>query len=407
MHWIGHLSAGAEVRRGGAPGHRRGGHPARGRQHREPASGRYGQRQDHRNRRGHRRGSRRRAGAEAVGGGCGQRPGRGTRQRHGGRGARHRRLRERGSDPAGALANGTVDVVLGIDDSASDGDFWRSASYLPTGIALFALSPDAGIPTQDSGATFAAQVSSKSAWAVSNGFGESSLTPTDSLKEAFEALDVSNGFGESSLTPTDSLKEAFEALEAGSVQYVAADAVIGLYAAHGQGLALEAGSVQYVAADAVIGLYAAHGQGLDVSIVAMLMSPTGYCMGVSNENVDLQTAAGDVLARLVSDGTINVIERKWLGTTVALGDLTVVSDLTASAADAATGSDNEDAGDTGDTGDTGSSDSGDTGSEDTGSGDSSDGSDESGDTGSGDDSGSEDSGDAGDSGSSGDEDAAE
>ena len=44
-----------------------------------------------------------------------------------------------GSDPAGALANGTVDVVLGIDDSASDGDFWRSASYLPTGIALFAL----------------------------------------------------------------------------------------------------------------------------------------------------------------------------------------------------------------------------------------------------------------------------
>ena len=103
--------------------------------------------------------------------------------------------------------------------------------------------------------------------------------------------------------------------------------------------------MQYVAADAVIGLYAAHGQGLDVSIVAMLMSPTGYCMGVSNENVDLQTAAGDVLARLVSDGTINVIERKWLGTTVALGDLTVVSDLTASAADAATGSDNEDAGD--------------------------------------------------------------
>ncbi|MFR5091577.1 MAG: hypothetical protein ACLTDR_05755 [Adlercreutzia equolifaciens] len=26
----------------------------------------------------------------------------------------------------------------------------------------------------------------------------------------------------------------------------------------------------------------------------------------------------------MSDGTINVIERKWLGTTVALGDLTVV-----------------------------------------------------------------------------------
>ena len=63
-------------------------------------------------------------------------------------------------------------------------------------------------------------------------------------------------------------------------------------------------------------------RGSDVSIVAMLMSPTGYCMGVSNENVDLQTAAGDVLARLVSDGTINVIERvSGSAPTVALGDL--------------------------------------------------------------------------------------
>ena len=104
--------------------------------------------------------------------------------------------------------------------------------------------------------------------------------------------------------------------------------------------------------------------------------------------------------------TSTPLERKWLGTTVALGDLTVVSDLTASAADAATGSDSEDVGDF-DSGDADTGDSGDTGSEDTGSGDSSDGSDESGDTGSGDDSGSEDSGDAGDSGSSGDEDAAE
>ena len=157
----------------------------------------------------------------------------------------------------------------------------------------------------------------------------------------------------------------------------------------------------------VIGVLAADGEGLDVWFVGMLMWPTGYWMGVSNENVDLQTAAGDVLARLVSDGTINVIERKWLGTTVALGDLTVVSDLTASAADAVTGSDSEDTGDSGDTGSSDSGDSGDTGSEDTGSGDSSDGSDESSDTGSGDDSGSEDSGDAGDSGSSGDEDAPE
>ncbi|MEC4272558.1 transporter substrate-binding domain-containing protein [Adlercreutzia sp. R25] len=234
-----------------------------------------------------------------------------------------------GSDPAAAIANGDVDIVMGIDDSSSEGDFWRSASYLPTGIAVFALSPDAGIPAADSGATFAAQVSSKSAWAVSNVFGENSLTPTDSLKEAFEAL--------------------------------------------------QAGSVQYVAADAVIGLYAAHGQGLDASIVAMLMTPNGYCMGASNENVDLQTAAGDVLARLVGDGTIGVIERKWLGTTVVLDGLTVVSDQAVSAvgtedggADDASGEDEDSSDDATDTdasgdetGDDASGDEGDTSSEDT------------------------------------------
>ncbi len=181
-----------------------------------------------------------------------------------------------GSDPATAIANGDVDIVMGIDDANLEGDFWRSPSYLPTGIALFALNADAGIPTADGGATFAAQVSSKSAWAVSNVFGEEALTSTDSLKEAFEAL--------------------------------------------------QSGSVQYVAADAIIGLYAAHGQGLDVSIVSMLMKPTGYCMGVASDNADLQTAAGDVLARLVSDGTIQVIERKWLGTAVVLDNLTVISD---------------------------------------------------------------------------------
>ena len=159
-----------------------------------------------------------------------------------------------GSDPASFIAEGKVDVVLGIDAANAESDYWVSSSYLPTGIALFALSPDAGVPTADSGATFAAQVSSKSAWAVSNEFGQDSLTSTNSLSDAFAAL--------------------------------------------------QAGTVQYVAADAIIGLYAAHGQGLDVSVVAMLMKPSGYCMAASAENLDLQQAAGDVLTNLVSNGTI-------------------------------------------------------------------------------------------------------
>ena len=188
-----------------------------------------------------------------------------------------------GSDPASFIAEGKVDVVLGIDAANAESDYWVSSSYLPTGIALFALSPDAGVPTADSGATFAAQVSSKSAWAVSNEFGQDSLTSTNSLSDAFAAL--------------------------------------------------QAGTVQYVAADAIIGLYAAHGQGLDVSVVAMLMKPSGYCMATSAENVDLQQAAGDVLTNLVSNGTIDVIERKWLGASVALDGLTVIGDGSAPAGD--------------------------------------------------------------------------
>lgn len=237
---------------------------------------------------------------------------------------------ETGSDPAAALANNEADVILGIDNASAEGDFWTSPSYLPTGIALFALSPDAGVPQPGSGATFAAQVSSKSAWAVTNEFGEDALTSTDSLSDAFQAL------------------------KAGTVQYVAADAIIGLYAAHGVD------------------------DGLDVSIVAMLMKPSGYCMAVSSANTDLQAAAGDVLANLVSNGTIGVIERKWLGTAVNLDDLSVIDEtVTASGAGAGDASDEEAGSDDG-TGDDGSGDNADDASDDAAGDDTGDGSEDDG-----------------------------
>ena len=204
-----------------------------------------------------------------------------------------------GSDPEGALAEGKVDLVMGIDQSEG-GDFWLSSAYLPTGVAAFATSPDAGVPTAGGSAKFAAQISSKSAWAVTNEFGEGALTSTDSLSEAFQAL------------------------KAGTVQYVAADAIIGLYAAHGVD------------------------DGLDVSIVAMLMKPSGYCMAVASANTDLQTAAGDVLANLAGNGTISVIERKWLGTAVALDDLTVIDETTpVSSSDDGSGDGNDGSGEEG------------------------------------------------------------
>ena len=45
-----------------------------------------------------------------------------------------------GSDPAGALSNGKVDIVMDIDSSDAPSGVWVSERYVPTGIALFALS---------------------------------------------------------------------------------------------------------------------------------------------------------------------------------------------------------------------------------------------------------------------------
>lgn len=173
-----------------------------------------------------------------------------------------------GSDPASALAGGAVDIVMGIDAVEADGSFWLTESYLPTAVAVFSTSAGAGVPVSGDGSTFAAQVSSKSAWAIGNEFGLDALHSTANLPDAFSAL--------------------------------------------------KAGEVTYAAADAIIGLYASHGQDMDVSIVALLTEPAGYAVGVSAANVELQSVIGEAVSKLASNGVIGVIEKKWLGTTVSL-----------------------------------------------------------------------------------------
>ena len=188
-----------------------------------------------------------------------------------------------GSDADAALKDGTVDIVMGIDKSDTDSTFWKSDAYLPTGVALFSTPSNTQIPTSGSGAKIAAQVSSKSAWAVTNEFGTEGLTATDDLKSAFSAL--------------------------------------------------TSGQVQYVAADAIIGTYAAHSAGDDVRIVALMEQAGGYSVGVPDANTDLKQAVSEALVTLSSNGTIGVIETKWLGTTL---DLSATS-LTAGAAKSSTG----------------------------------------------------------------------
>lgn len=175
-----------------------------------------------------------------------------------------------GTDPEAALKEGKVDVAMGIG-SESDVSFWRSPAYLPKGVALFSTSANATVPTKASSPKIAAQVSSTSSWQVTNEFGQDALVSENDLKSAFAAL---------------------------------AD-----------------GSAQYVAADAVIGMYAAHSGGYDAQIVALMQQPGGYCVGMLEANTELQAAVKDALAALTDGGIVSVIEKKWLGADIDASSL--------------------------------------------------------------------------------------
>lgn len=176
-----------------------------------------------------------------------------------------------GTDPEGALTEGKVDVVMDVDKSDTSNSSWTSDAYLPTAVALFSAPSNTAIPTNDSQPKIAAQVSSKSAWAVTNEFDQGTITTTENLKSAFAAL--------------------------------------------------ESGQVQYVAADAIIGTYAAHNEGDDVKIVALMQQPSGYAAGVLDGNSDLKQAISDALATLEGNGVISVIEKKWLGSALDLSSI--------------------------------------------------------------------------------------
>ena len=175
-----------------------------------------------------------------------------------------------GTDPEAALKEGKVDVAMGIG-SESDVSFWRSPAYLPKGVALFSTSANATVPTKASSPKIAAQVSSTGSWQVTHEFGQAALGSENDLKSAFAAL---------------------------------AD-----------------GSAQYVAADAVIGMYAAHSGDYDAQIVALMQQPGGYCVGVLEANTELQAAVKDALAALTDGGIVSVIEKKWLGTDIDASSL--------------------------------------------------------------------------------------
>lgn len=192
-----------------------------------------------------------------------------------------------GKDAESALTSKKVDVVLGIDQSSSD-SFWKSEPYLETGIALFAASSDAKVPTASSSPKIAAQMSSASSWQVEKEFGDEALVPESDLGAVFEDL------------------------ASGKAQYVAADAVRAAYL-----------------------IYTS--EGYEASLVALMQQPGGYCVGVLDANTELKQAVSEAVASLVDGGVVSVFKMKWLGGSLDLGDVPLTAGATSSVKDEVSG----------------------------------------------------------------------
>ena len=173
------------------------------------------------------------------------------------------------ADPVGSLEAGDVDILLGVSAEETGSNLWLSSVYVPTAVVLFSLDPNAGVPADDSNPQISAEAAKVSAWAVANEFGADSLVSGNDMGEVFEML--------------------------------------------------RDGSVQYAAADALIGLYAANTVHCDANIVALMQKPTGYCVGVRADNAELQQAITSAMLKLSANGILDkMVETKWLNKPISL-----------------------------------------------------------------------------------------
>lgn len=170
-----------------------------------------------------------------------------------------------------AFTSEKVDIVMGVDES---GDYWMSDAYLSSSVALFATDQAAQAPTQSGDFKVAAQSSSMSAWEVSDHYGDDCLTDAGTIQEAFEQL--------------------------------------------------ASGSVDYVAADSIIGEYVAHSTGTEAYPVALLQDPANYSIACASTNTDLQNGISEALANITSGGIVTVIEKRWLGAQESISSLSII-----------------------------------------------------------------------------------
>lgn len=181
------------------------------------------------------------------------------------------------ADMTAALDSGEIDIMLGavpITDAVL-ANVTTAGSYVVDGPAFFAVSSDdtsASVvatvtPEQIPGMRVGAQASSAAFWELEGEYGE--------------------GFVQS----FDTLKDAIAALEAGELDVVAGDAVVGAYIARDHprvGFAGQFGDAQ----------------------------PLG--VSVRKDAVELEAAVRTALDGMAADGVLETIRRKWLGDVPAL-----------------------------------------------------------------------------------------
>lgn len=180
-----------------------------------------------------------------------------------------------GSSPASALSGNTVDIALGVDSTDTPKGARLTESYIDTGVALFVPeSSSASVPEAGATPKISAQTSSKSSWAVTNTFGNASLVGASDLNSAISSL-TSN-------------------------------------------------QATYLASDAVIGKYATTRANVKTKIVALLDNKSGYCVAVSESKTELYSKINEALSEIKKNGTIDVIQKKWLGDVVDLSSVSKV-----------------------------------------------------------------------------------
>ncbi len=165
-----------------------------------------------------------------------------------------------------ALAEGSIDILMGASMTGSDDTISYSSAYINDGVSLFCKITD----MPDSVAV--------------------DLTKEQVIVQASTtaAVEMQDALGASSILTASTMQEAFESLENGNAKYLAANAVIGDYYARNYSDIMR---IDFLSVNDVSPVYVA----------------------CNASNTELASAVNNAMSSITTDGTLKVVASKWLG----------------------------------------------------------------------------------------------